>query len=311
MKPDDLEPLSDAMRSLLDSERPLQPVPGDVKARLFERLSTSIANVPGGSGSSGSGSGSAPRGDGGAGSVGSGTAGAAKLAPGALGGAATAGKVVIGIVSFSLGGVVGAGIHAAATSNERPAMVAASQPSVSPAAPAAGPLMPGAPTGQADPGATGQPGAAAPSVSVTPEAPGGAPPINSPSPVGAPVSGSSRPAAGARGPTASPGPNPAAQVAPAQPRPGDSLGAERSLVDQARAALARHDTAAALAALAQHQQAFPSGQLAEERLALQVMAMAQSGQLDRARELAQLFRAQHPDSLLLPAVEASVRGAGP
>src|SRR5439155_25608859 len=92
--------------------------------------------------------------------------------------------------------------------------------------------------------------------------------------------------------------------APAPHRP-DNLGAERSLVEQARAALLRHDDAAALAALQQHEREYPSGQLAEERMALQVLAYSESGDPAKAKDLAAKFRARYRNSLLMPAVDAA------
>ncbi|MBL8949959.1 MAG: hypothetical protein JNK82_04225, partial [Myxococcaceae bacterium] len=108
-----------------------------------------------------------------------------------------------------------------------------------------------------------------------------------------------------------PAPVPAPVPAPSKPQPvappkrPDNLGAERSYIEQARAALSRHEAAAALAALAQHEREYPAGQLTEERLALQVIALSESGEVSEARALAATFRARFPDSLLMPAVDAA------
>ena len=85
----------------------------------------------------------------------------------------------------------------------------------------------------------------------------------------------------------------------------DTLGEERSYLEQARSAMARRDAAAALNALAEHERRFPSGQLAEERMALQVLGLAGGGRGDEARALAIRFRSKYPASLLRGAVDAA------
>lgn len=104
-------------------------------------------------------------------------------------------------------------------------------------------------------------------------------------------------------PAPTPKPEPAAKPAL---RKADMLDAERSLVEQARAAFARNDPAGALVTLNQHEREYPSGQLAEERMALQIIALADSGADAKAKELAKKFRARFPQSLLMPAVESRV-----
>lgn len=92
--------------------------------------------------------------------------------------------------------------------------------------------------------------------------------------------------------------------APAPKRSGE-LGAERSLIERARAALSRNEPAAALAALADHRREHPDGQLAEERTALQIIALTQTGRREDARALAAEFRAKWSQSLMMPAVDAA------
>ena len=46
-------------------------------------------------------------------------------------------------------------------------------------------------------------------------------------------------------------------------------------------------------------------QLTEERMALQVLALSESGDAEHAQELAVKFRARYPGSLLMPAVDAA------
>jgi hypothetical protein len=84
---------------------------------------------------------------------------------------------------------------------------------------------------------------------------------------------------------------------------GDTLADERSLVDTARTALSRNDATAALDALAQHERRFPSGQLAEERLALQVLALTRAGRTDDARARAKVFRQKFPSGLFRAVVD--------
>jgi hypothetical protein len=86
----------------------------------------------------------------------------------------------------------------------------------------------------------------------------------------------------------------------------EALAAERALVERARSALARSRPRDALAALDEHRKLFAAGQLAEERDALAVIAVAGLGEHEKARSAAERFRKQHPKSWLLPAVEAAV-----
>lgn len=232
MRPDELEPMSSAMKSLLDSERPLDVVPAATRSKLFAKVSASMAGAAV------------------AGSVGSAALGGKAVASTAAAGttAVTAKVLVVAAVAFSVGGGVGAGVHA----------VVAPQPA---------PMQP------------------APIV-IRVEAPPAPPPpvvIEEPAQV--------------------PAPPPAR--APPTPKKPDNLGAERSYIEQARAALSRHEAAAALSALAQHEREYPAGQLAEERSALQVIALNESGETAKARELAAKFRAKYPGSLLMPAVDAA------
>ncbi|HEX6836980.1 MAG TPA: outer membrane protein assembly factor BamD [Polyangia bacterium] len=85
------------------------------------------------------------------------------------------------------------------------------------------------------------------------------------------------------------------------------LAAERSLLTDARSALQSGDTARALTILTAHARRFPRGQLAEERDALEIVALARAGDQPRARARAEEFVRRHPHSLFLP----SVRQAAP
>jgi hypothetical protein len=85
-----------------------------------------------------------------------------------------------------------------------------------------------------------------------------------------------------------------------------TLAAERSLLEIARTALARGDSASALDALGRHQAQFPKGQLSEEREALYVQALSMAGRSAEAKQRADRFRKTWPGSMLLPVVEAAV-----
>jgi hypothetical protein len=117
--------------------------------------------------------------------------------------------------------------------------------------------------------------------------------------------------------TASPAPEPVvtASVPPplAKPAPSDgpasalsaggSLSAERTLLDLARAALARGETAAAFDALGQHQKRFARGVFREEREALTIQALRGSGRPDEAKRRALAFKTRYPKSLFLSTIE--------
>jgi hypothetical protein len=97
---------------------------------------------------------------------------------------------------------------------------------------------------------------------------------------------------------------------PSAPRPAPSaasqLGAERTLLDGARAALVQGDAAGALALLERHRRSFPSAILGEERDAMQVEALVKAGRYDEARARAEAFRKRAPDSLFLATVDSAV-----
>jgi hypothetical protein len=101
---------------------------------------------------------------------------------------------------------------------------------------------------------------------------------------------------------------PSAAAAPSSARvaPEDTLIAERKVLDAARKALGSGDHAAAMRALDEHTKVHANGRLVEEREALRVRTLADSGRLDEARTVATRFRARWPESVLLPAVEAAI-----
>lgn len=97
----------------------------------------------------------------------------------------------------------------------------------------------------------------------------------------------------------------AAPAPTARPAPGDP-NEERALVDTARTALARGRSGDALSATEEHARRFPRAQLAEEREALAVQALALAG--DRAGALARAarFRRAYPNSIFRSAVDRAV-----
>jgi hypothetical protein len=108
-------------------------------------------------------------------------------------------------------------------------------------------------------------------------------------------------------------PPPASFVCPAPPRArerqGDAdraLGRERTLLDQARAALVGGDASRALAALGRYRRLFPDGHLEEERDVLRVQALQSTGRTKEARAEAGRFLRKHPASLFRPAVEQAI-----
>jgi hypothetical protein len=91
---------------------------------------------------------------------------------------------------------------------------------------------------------------------------------------------------------------------------GNSLAAERALLDAARSAFGRGEGDAALEALARHEKIFPNGQLAEEREALAVRSLVMTQHVGQARARGARFRKLYPGSVMLPAVDAAL-GAVP
>lgn len=88
-------------------------------------------------------------------------------------------------------------------------------------------------------------------------------------------------------------------------QPADTLAAEQALLEQARAAVAT-DAAAARAPLTEHERRFPRGQLAEEREALLVLALARAGETTAARKRADRFFERWPSSLHAAMVHAAL-----
>lgn len=72
---------------------------------------------------------------------------------------------------------------------------------------------------------------------------------------------------------------------------------ERSLLDRARTALGRRDSAAALEALREVDRRLSNPQLREEHDALVILALAQAGRAEEARQRAAAFHARYPKSM--------------
>jgi hypothetical protein len=104
----------------------------------------------------------------------------------------------------------------------------------------------------------------------------------------------------------------AAPPTPSNTAPGPSdLAGEQAQIDIARAALARGRPGDALRSLGEHQRIYPSGKLREEREALAVQALVQSGQKAAATSRAERFRRSFPNSFFGPVVEQAVAEAAP
>lgn len=87
-----------------------------------------------------------------------------------------------------------------------------------------------------------------------------------------------------------------------------ALAAERSLIELARTAITRGNADNALANLKRHARKFRRGQLAEERDALWVQALALSPATHaEARVRAEAFKTKYPKSLFRPVVEHILR----
>lgn len=89
----------------------------------------------------------------------------------------------------------------------------------------------------------------------------------------------------------------------------DSLAAERIILDDARAALVRHDAAAALSALRAHDRSFPRGQLLEERESMRVQALALARDFAALHAAGERFQRRFPQSMFLPIVEQALETA--
>jgi hypothetical protein len=88
--------------------------------------------------------------------------------------------------------------------------------------------------------------------------------------------------------------------------PASNLARERSLIDAARAGIARDHAGAALEALRRHELEFPRGQLREERDAIRILALAGQGRRTEARALATRFNRTYPQSVFVAQIDAAL-----
>jgi TolA-binding protein len=88
---------------------------------------------------------------------------------------------------------------------------------------------------------------------------------------------------------------------------GAALRAERLLLETASAALVRGDNASAIGTLKRHAALYPKGELAQEREALLVQALAASGDEAGAQRRAKDFKKRFPDSLQQGSVDKAAR----
>jgi hypothetical protein len=188
-------------------------------------------------------------------------------------------KAAVAIPSLPLGGVVGAGTHAALMRAPTPAPSSAAPSEAAPPPVVPHPVVSASSEGDAPvaPSAPSAPSATAPTA--TARRPEDAPPA------------SVRPV--------SSGANSAASR-------DEALRAEQALVDVARTAAGRGHGRAALEALRRHRDEFPRGRLVEEREGLLVRALLLEGRRDEARAQAARFRRSFPRSMLPPSLDAAL-----
>jgi len=285
----ELERLPSEVETILRSERARPEMPAALKADLFARIQSTVASLPDPgpeSGGSTPGSGSPPPSSAGpsglAAATGATAAAGLSAGTGGLKAAALAHPLITGVLVFALGNASGVGIHALAV-RERAEVSAAF---VAPLA--ANTPEPKAPPQEPLAKATGaQPQDALREVPPEKPAPPPTPRVR-------------------KDPPRKAVPPPPQAPAVETDRPDPTLGAERALLEMARASLARGNAKAALAHIEKHAMEHPLGALCEERDALWIQALVASGRRDEARVKAAEFRQLAPQSLFLPAVEAAM-----
>jgi hypothetical protein len=97
-------------------------------------------------------------------------------------------------------------------------------------------------------------------------------------------------------------PPPSTVTPPTRMRRASTDRSELRLLSRARTAVARAEFAAALPLIVEHARRFRDSQLAEEREALRVGALAGLGRNEDAHHAATAFGARFPHSVLVPAV---------
>ncbi len=96
---------------------------------------------------------------------------------------------------------------------------------------------------------------------------------------------------------------PSVEESPASENSGNTLVAERRIIDAALAQVSRGNPAAALRTVARHQERYPNGQLAEPREIVRTRALIALGRLQEAREALRRMEIRFPQS----AAAASLR----
>lgn len=216
------------------------------------------------------------------------TGAAVNMAAGGTALAAGGTSALVKSVALCIGlGVVGGGVASLAVSSSISSWEGAHQPSA-----VVAPTKPRAPEAEAAPVAPPVVEAAPPSApEVAPQ------PVL---PVAEPVA-----SLGAKGPSpVKSAPALSADVATPPSRP--SLFDEQRMIEKARAAIGRGDAASGMATLDEYERAFDKPQFSPEAMALRVEALSHTGQLERARRLADEFRRRYPRHPLLGRVDASV-----
>lgn len=105
--------------------------------------------------------------------------------------------------------------------------------------------------------------------------------------------------------TVAPGVTPGASIE-AEPAPeGSDFASERAVIAELRNAMNRRDYPGAERALDEHAHRFPHGQLVEQRKALEIWLLEQTGRRGLARERAAQFKSEHPNSVMQRALGGS------
>jgi len=277
--PDRLPPELDAF---LAPERRRPDPPADVQGEVFARLGATLGWFGGPGPGSGSG-GSGPPGPSGS------SGGAATGGHAGIGGSAAShgvkhlatGSLMKTFATLVVGGVIGSGVHEAydrATDRRGEHAPVASVASPVAAGPVAAPTV----------------AAPAPAPPPLPAAQLEREPESEPRAANLVRAGGPRPGA--------------ERAARPEARERDrNLAAERSLIEQARTALAREQGAAALSALERHADDFPQGELEEERESLRVQALVILERFDQARKVAARFHHRFPRSIFGAVVDEALK----
>jgi hypothetical protein len=105
---------------------------------------------------------------------------------------------------------------------------------------------------------------------------------------------------------------PALAPAPDLPSAAESprLSEQQALLDQARTSLRRGDGGSALAIATEHARRYPVTEFAEERGAIEILALVMLGRADEARSRVERFEQRYPTSLFLPSIRGSLEPSG-